>query len=164
MKKRIGEPTLGQKITVLSVAPLEEDHMALSRIVETATWPMCPGSQWTLEIASSLPAALSALKTVKPSLVVCESDLGITTWRDLWQELSALPEPPFLIVSSRLADEYLWAEALNLGAYDVLGKPFDPLEVVRSLSQAWLHKTYRHTKKRGLAAIGHPVAEPSVAV
>jgi hypothetical protein len=34
-------------------------------------------------------------------------------------------------VTSRLADERLWAEALNLGAWDVLAKPFDADEVIR---------------------------------
>jgi len=44
-----------------------------------------------------------------------------------------------LIVTCRLADEYLWAEALNVGAYDVLAKPFDAAEVNRVVSLAWLH-------------------------
>ncbi len=51
--------------------------------------------------------------------------------------LDCLSDPPFLIVTSRLADEQLWAEALNLGAYDVLAKPFDAQEVNRTLSSAF---------------------------
>jgi DNA-binding response OmpR family regulator len=35
-----------------------------------------------------------------------------------------------------LADDYLWSEALNLGAYDVLAKPFDVEEVVRTVDAA----------------------------
>jgi len=53
--------------------------------------------------------------------------------------------PPMLIVASRTADEYLWAEALNLGAYDVLSKPYRAAEVVRVLSMAWLHWMNRNT-------------------
>jgi DNA-binding response OmpR family regulator len=48
------------------------------------------------------------------------------------------------MVTSRLADERLWAEALNLGAYDVLAKPFDGREVIRILSLAWQHWQDRH--------------------
>jgi DNA-binding response OmpR family regulator len=55
------------------------------------------------------------------------------------EELGHLPEAPLLIVTSRLADEHLWAEVLNLGGYDVLMKPFDRLEVLRVISLAWLH-------------------------
>ena len=36
-----------------------------------------------------------------------------------------------------LADERLWAEALNLGAYDVLAKPFGRTEAMRVVAAAW---------------------------
>jgi hypothetical protein len=54
-------------------------------------------------------------------------------------EAAQLLPSPFLIVTCRLADEHLWAEALNVGAYDVLAKPFDAPEVIRVVSLAWLH-------------------------
>lgn len=50
-----------------------------------------------------------------------------------------LANPPSLILTSRLADEHLWVEALNLGVWDVLAKPFDPTEVLRSVKAAWQH-------------------------
>lgn len=34
-----------------------------------------------------------------------------------------------MIVASRLADERLWAEVLNVGGYDLLVKPFEKDEV-----------------------------------
>ena len=55
-----------------------------------------------------------------------------------------LEDAPALIVTSRLADDRLWAEALNLGAYDVLAKPFNHDEVLRSVSLAWLNWHRRH--------------------
>jgi len=58
---------------------------------------------------------------------------------DVLEQLRLLPDPPFVVVTSRLADERLWAEALNRGAYDVLAKPFDGTEVIRTISSAWLH-------------------------
>ncbi len=36
-----------------------------------------------------------------------------------------------MIVASRVTDEALWAEVLNLGGYDVLVQPFDRTEVLR---------------------------------
>jgi DNA-binding NtrC family response regulator len=36
-----------------------------------------------------------------------------------------------LIVASHFADEFLWAEVLNLGGFDVLSEPFVEEEVVR---------------------------------
>ena len=49
-------------------------------------------------------------------------------------------DPPLLIVTSRFADERLWAEALNVGAYDVLAKPFERDEVNRVLTSAWVRR------------------------
>lgn len=36
-------------------------------------------------------------------------------------------------------DEFLFGEALNLGAWEVLAKPFDTTEVIRSVQAAWQH-------------------------
>ena len=49
--------------------------------------------------------------------------------------------PPALIVTSRLADERLWAEVLNLGAFDLLSKPFDFDEATRIIPVA-IRQTY----------------------
>jgi len=45
------------------------------------------------------------------------------------EHLSSSPREPLLIVSSRNADERLWAEVLNLGGFDVIATPFDSFEV-----------------------------------
>jgi DNA-binding response OmpR family regulator len=71
------------------------------------------------------------------------------TWIDMLEELRLLRNAPPLIVTSRLADEKLWAEALNLGAYDVLAKPFDLSELVRIVNLAWLH--WWHEQSASLA-------------
>jgi FixJ family two-component response regulator len=68
--------------------------------------------------------------------VICECDLEPGNWKDVLDEVLALPQPPCVIVTSRLADDYLWAEALNVGAYDVLAKPFETEEVIRIVSSA----------------------------
>ncbi len=41
-------------------------------------------------------------------------------------ELALPAHPPFLNVSSRLADDFLWAEVLNQGANDIVAKPRSP--------------------------------------
>ena len=53
------------------------------------------------------------------------------------EQVTILPDPPSVIVTSRLADDRLWAEVLNLGAYDVLAKPFDRTEAIRAVGAAW---------------------------
>ena len=149
MKKTTQPETI---IPILAVGGEEEDQIALSEILSRSAG-FLPGSKWSLQTAPNLAAAIAALRQQIPAVVICESDLGGASWRELWAQMAQLPDPPFLIVTSRLADEYLWAEALNLGVYDVLAKPFNTAEVIRSVSQAWLHRSSRPTS-RPLAAVG----------
>ena len=56
-----------------------------------------------------------------------------------------MDDPPLLILTARLADERLWAEALNLGAHDVLERPFEAREVIRIVGIA--QKCWRNARK-----------------
>jgi DNA-binding response OmpR family regulator len=134
-----------RSVTVLSVEPSAEDSAALVEIFKSAPWGLCPDAVWTLESSVTLHSAWALLREESIPIVLCECDLKPGTWRELLEQVSALPAPPFLIVTSRRADERLWAEALNLGAYDVLAKPYDQTEVTRVVSLAWLHWRERYT-------------------
>jgi len=57
-------------------------------------------------------------------------------WKDLLREIQDVADSLPLIVVDRLADEWLWAEVLNLGGYDVLMKPFDAREVLHVVIMA----------------------------
>ena len=118
-------------LTVLSVSPIEEDHRCLQDIIGH--------SNWSFLKADSFPPALALLRRHEISVVLCERDLGPRTWIDILENTTHQTHPPCLIVTSRLADEGLWAEALNLGAWDVLAKPFDRSEVLHSVAQARVH-------------------------
>jgi DNA-binding NtrC family response regulator len=117
------------KLTVLSVSPHEEDHLSLHAIIGH--------SKWRLFTARDLASALSLLHDHEISVLLCERDLRPGTWIDVLEHVTLLPQAPSMIVSSWLADDLLWAEALNLGAWDVLAKPFDHIGVIRSVKSAW---------------------------
>ena len=87
--------------------------------------------------ADDLPSALSLLHQHDIAVVLCERDLTPVTWIDMLENIRHLPHPPSLIVTSRLADERLWCEALNMGVWDVLAKPFNRGEVIHSVKSAW---------------------------
>jgi DNA-binding NtrC family response regulator len=122
---------LTNSLNVLSISPLPEDHFSLDAILGN--------SEGKLFTADRLPEALAVLPAGLISVVVCDSDFLPRAWTDLLEHLHALPHPPYLIVTSRLADDRLWAEALNLGAWDVLAKPFERTEVLRTINGAWQH-------------------------
>ena len=118
-------------VTVLSVSPTEAVHFSLQEIFNH--------SKWKLAKTHSLASALAFLRVQKTPVVLCETDLRPGSWRDLMEEITHAPDAPAIIVSSRLADDRLWAEALNLGAWDVLARPFVASEVFHAVSAAWRH-------------------------
>jgi DNA-binding response OmpR family regulator len=93
-------------------------------------------SKCRLRSACCIREALRQVWQRPPAVMLCERDLPDGTWRELWEQVRERDTPPSLIVVSRLADERLWAEVLNLGGYDVLSKPFDPAEVRRVVENA----------------------------
>ena len=72
-------------------------------------------------------------------------------WKDVLELTSEMNEPAQLIVLSRDGDERLWAEVLNLGAWDVLIKPFHPKEVYRTIHSAWQHGCATRRRPAGVA-------------
>lgn len=56
--------------------------------------------------------------------------------RDLMKAVREISPETRIIFLSRLADEDLWSEVLGLGAYDLLAKPPDRQEFLRSVLSA----------------------------
>jgi DNA-binding response OmpR family regulator len=67
----------------------------------------------------------SVLRRHPVHVVIAKSDLPDGRWQEMLDHLRRLMRPPLLIVTSRTADEHLWAEVLNVGGYDVLAQPFE---------------------------------------
>lgn len=132
-------------VPVLSISPIPEDHCTLQDILNRLQGTLDPRCAFTLHTCTTRAAALAALAMRQFEVVVCERELRPGSWKDVLDEAVILPDPPSVIVTSRLADERLWAEALNLGAYDVLTKPFDRTEATRVLDAAW--RTFGSTRR-----------------
>jgi DNA-binding response OmpR family regulator len=126
-------------INVLLVSALVEDHLSLSDLIRH--------SNWGLHHALGCEEAMALLQERLIPVVICDCELSDGTWRDLWRELSGLSAPPRLIVSSRMANERLWGEVLNLGVYDLLTKPFEASELFRVGFLAWHSWRNEHERK-----------------
>ena len=142
------------KITVLSIGPMDEHQIALAEMLYGAGGALFPNARWQLEHASSLQSALPLLIQNTIPIVICDADCEGGTWQSVLDDTSTVPAAPLLIVTSRVADDRLWAEALNRGAHDVLGKPFHAPEVIRTFNLAWLRWRERH------ATVPKPPAVP----
>jgi DNA-binding NtrC family response regulator len=123
-------PQSNQPCTVLAVNLVAEDSISLAGI-------LC-GSCWRLKEVQTCREALSLVRGGALPVVVCEAQMPDGDWNSLVGKLLELSTPPAVIVVSRLADERLWAEVLNLRGYDVLMTPFDRNEVLRVFSSAWI--------------------------
>jgi len=131
------EITTNGVVPVLSISPIEEDHFFLRKTLDCLQITLGPSRTFTVKSCATLASGLAALRQHQFEVVVCERDLPPGSWKDVLEQATILPDPPSLIVTSRLADERLWAEALNLGAFDVLAKPFDRIEAIRVVGAAW---------------------------
>ena len=89
-----------------------------------------------LEHAADFKRACAASGKDPFEVILTEAHLPDGTWRDILALFADANEPPLVIVTSRVADEHLWAEVLNLGGYDVLAKPFHEQEVRHVLTSA----------------------------
>jgi DNA-binding NtrC family response regulator len=133
---------------VLCVGPRHDDLASLERIFR--------GTGWDFLTASSLESSFSALREKTISMVICGDQPPLGAWREILAETAQWEDPPLVIVSARLADERLWVEALNLGAYDVLATPFDATEVVRVVNMAqqhWHHRRKLRDARGGLTRV-----------
>jgi DNA-binding NtrC family response regulator len=96
---------------------------------------------WAIQRVPDCLQFLVHIFRVLPHVVLCDQDLPDGSWRDIVGIAETLYSPPPVIVSSRAADERLWAEVLNLGGFDLLAAPLDPVEVRRAVEIAWEHST-----------------------
>jgi len=93
--------------------------------------------QWEIREAPTCGQAAGMLAGGHVGVAICDTESGGDQWRSLLAELQGA-DAPNLIFTSRLADERLWAEVLNLGGYDLLVQPFDRTEVLRVTHMAWV--------------------------
>jgi DNA-binding NtrC family response regulator len=91
----------------------------------------------TMIVANTIRDAIQSLGSHAVPVIVCQQDLPDGNWQDLLDLSAAWKPPAKVIVVSRLADNRLWAEVLNLGGYDVLAAPLNEGEVLHVLGSSW---------------------------
>jgi DNA-binding response OmpR family regulator len=135
---------VSQKVVqVLLISPFDEDHQHLRDILKH--------SNWQQHDARSQSESFDFLRENVTPVVICESELPDGNWQDVLAQLGRMRHPPLLVVTSRLADDRLWSEVLNMGAYNVLAKPLNMKEVFHVVGLAWLSWKRRWERPQFLA-------------
>ena len=111
---------------VLFVSPSLRDARLLAKMLVELPLPLVH--------AASLHDATGKLAKGTFPVILSEADLEDGNWLDALK-LARLSDAR-LIVTRRSADATFWAQAINLGAYDLLAQPFQKNEVLHVLSSA----------------------------
>lgn len=115
--------------TLLVVSESEQAHTSVSRVLARFEWLICS--------AYSRQEAAELLRGRDFGVVLCDCELSQGNWKSLLEDTHSAHQPPKLIVFCRYADVRLWAEVLNLGAWDLLMYPFETQELIRGTAVAW---------------------------
>ena len=113
---------------ILFISGRQEDARHLSRMLHAL--PL------TLEHVPSLHHARTRLHRREYDVILTEAALPDGKWLDVLHLVRECPRETEVIVTDPQADARFWAEALNLGAYDLLAQPFYEPEVRRILYNA----------------------------
>ncbi len=89
-----------------------------------------------LDHVTTLQQAHDKLNQEGYDVVLTEAALSDGKWLDVLHLVRESAQDPEVIVTDPVADAHFWAEALNLGAYDLLAQPFYEPEVRRILFNA----------------------------
>ena len=119
---------------VLFVSPHRADAEELDR--------MLPPAAFFIVNVHGVNQACDRLRSAHFPVILTEANLADGGWRDVLALARRFDPSSEVIVTTAFADSGLWAEAINLGAYDLLVQPFQRMEVERivgSASQAHLH-------------------------
>ena len=113
---------------ILFISGSREDAHHLSRMLHAL--PL------DLEHVPSLQIARNRILGRAYDLILTEAVLPDGKWLDILHFVRECPQAIQVIVTDPHADARFWAEALNLGAYDLLAQPFYEPEVRRILYNA----------------------------
>jgi DNA-binding NtrC family response regulator len=114
--------------SVLFISDYPDDANRLSQMLQTL--PL------GLVHVANLKLARHELQHRPYSVILSEAFLPDGKWVDVLELAREYEGRVEVIVTDQDADARLWAEALNLGAYDVLSQPFYEPEVRRILQNA----------------------------
>jgi DNA-binding NtrC family response regulator len=127
---------------ILFVSPHREDATVVSRMLGPLSV--------SIEHVADVKQARVKMQSRTYEVILSAANLADGTWLDVLDVARRVAPHAEVIVTDRDADARFWAEALNLGAYDLIAQPFASGEVQRILGNACarasaLHKAIRAT-------------------
>jgi two-component system, NtrC family, response regulator len=125
---------------ILFVSPHREDATVVSRML--GSLPV------SIEHVADVKRARIKMQSRSYEVILSAANLPDGTWLDVLDLAHRVAPHSEVIVTDRDADARFWAEALNLGAYDLIAQPFASGEVQRILGNACAHASAQHKTAR----------------
>ena len=116
---------------VLLASERENDHRSLQVLLQDTKWSLTRVSSWG-EISSFCGCMVSPV-------VLVDRQFQGSNWRATVSSLFNPAANRCLILLSDVSDPYLWNELVQHGGFDILTRPFDRSEVLRTLAFAHKH-------------------------
>ena len=84
---------------------------------------------------------MQVLDQFRPSVAIYDWPAAEDDWRIDVDRLTAGPEHPCVLLASRVDDEYLRAELVRHGGFDVIPRSADANRLIRNIEFAYFHVT-----------------------
>ncbi|MEX2261178.1 MAG: response regulator [Bryobacteraceae bacterium] len=114
--------------SVLFISPFADDAKVISQMLQS--------QHVALRHVRDVQHARLALETGPSDVVLTEAEIGDGSWLDVLRMIRETNPGAEVIVTHPFADARFWAEAINLGAYDIIAQPFYESEVQRIIGNA----------------------------
>ena len=118
-------------IPILLASERNDDYRTLQALLQNTRWTLVRPLSWG-EVSSFCDRA------VNPVVLVDRHFQG-SDWRFTVSSLLNTTASCCLILLSDVSDPYLWNELVQQGGFDVLARPFERSEVLRTLAFAQKH-------------------------
>jgi hypothetical protein len=100
---------------VVRVLVITRDHRFSSSVHDAAT-----ACGWEIQHTGTVESGLDVLRKFPASVAIYDWPASEEDWRPAMDRLSALPDHPCLLLASPVDDEYLCAEVVRHGGFDVI--------------------------------------------
>jgi len=116
--------------------PVDIVVLASSDSVSHGLRRMAHRNRWSIHPCATLCEATRVISRLCGCIVLCESRIADTSWRDVLKYLQSRDISAPLVVFTHFADVNLWLDVLDAGGHDVVLFPFGEREVVHVLGSA----------------------------
>lgn len=108
------------------------------------------GLGWEVRLARTVERGLQMLDEFRASVAIYDWPAAEQDWRCDVDRLAAQPDHPCILLASRVDDEYLRAELVRHGGFNVIPRTADAERLVRNIRFAGFFRNNSQTARGGL--------------